>query len=288
MEIKHSYLMWVGNEHYKTVDEYVKEALELGVSKRLPSVHFAEHLATEGAVVFLAHDEGEREPCAKCVKTTVCTECEGVGLINVPGEVPHTEKCTACDGGGTITKGTGGSVVVDKESWTWTKYMWHKKQPKLFNPIEHIITDEVMCTACGGFGSLPKGFIFGMFMPDRVEYIFKDGEPERAAKAAEKGMEVVHTIHLAGESKRKCGVRKPGGYYITTTKDETGIPTEDMKAKVEDLKAKGLVEGASIHGSFATFVNKVSISCKRFRGMKRFSMDPVAEDEATMIMEAMA
>jgi len=61
-----SYLMWVGSDSYKTIDEWVEEALALGVSKRLPNANVGASLKDPGTVVFVAHDEGEWRDCPDC------------------------------------------------------------------------------------------------------------------------------------------------------------------------------------------------------------------------------
>lgn len=65
-ELKNIYLMWVGSEHYPTIDSYCEEADKLGCSKRLPNASVAGKLLSPGTVIFIAHDEGEAEPCPEC------------------------------------------------------------------------------------------------------------------------------------------------------------------------------------------------------------------------------
>ena len=75
MEIKNTYLMWIGSEHYSTIDSWVKEATEQGVSKRLPNEHMGTSLLNPGTVVFVAHDEGDMDECTECLGTISCGEC---------------------------------------------------------------------------------------------------------------------------------------------------------------------------------------------------------------------
>lgn len=75
MEIKNTYLMWIGSEHYKTIEDWVKEATEQGVSKRLPNSHMGKSLMEPGTVVFVAHDEGDMDECGHCSGAIECPDC---------------------------------------------------------------------------------------------------------------------------------------------------------------------------------------------------------------------
>lgn len=284
MDIKNSYLMWIGKEHYPTIDDYVAEVEEMGVSKRLPNVHFARKVASEGAVIFLVHDEGRFDVCAACAETSVCEKCDGEGTFSGP---EGYAQCDACDGKGSIRVGTGGSVVVDGERWPYTTWNYWIHQPHRFKQEEHDVKDKSMCSDCGGTGKLPQGLIFGLFIPDSVDYIVKEGDDAEFLKdAEEKGIELVAPERLEAERKRRCGVRKPGGYYISTAPSASA--TEAVEKRIAELEAKGAIEGAEIRGSFARFLVPVEYTGKRFRGLSRFAMDPDVEDEAVMILEAVA
>lgn len=64
-----TYLMWIGSESYETMDEWIKEAEEQGVSKRLPNVNVGMSMKNSNSVVFVAHDEGEWRDCPDCMGT---------------------------------------------------------------------------------------------------------------------------------------------------------------------------------------------------------------------------
>lgn len=64
-----TYLMWIGSESYETMDEWIKEAEEQGVSKRLPNVNVGMSIKNSNSVVFVAHDEGEWRDCPDCMGT---------------------------------------------------------------------------------------------------------------------------------------------------------------------------------------------------------------------------
>ena len=65
---------------------------------------------------------------------------------------------------------------------------------------------------------------------------------------------------------------------------------ERAEAILKELVESGAIkaEGAEVNGNFIRFVNPVEIDCKRFRGLKRWSLSPKAEAEAEMILEAVA
>src|SRR5690606_29035571 len=70
-----AWLMWIGTEFYPTIESWANEAVELGVSKRLPSGALGEALMEPGNVVFVAHDEGEKTECPDCLGTIECPDC---------------------------------------------------------------------------------------------------------------------------------------------------------------------------------------------------------------------
>ena len=94
MEIGNSYLQWVGAEHYPTIDDFVKEALEKGVSKRVNHKGVASALLEPDTVVFLAHDEGEYEDCEVCKGIIECPECrKRETLVNrIKGQIEDVKK----------------------------------------------------------------------------------------------------------------------------------------------------------------------------------------------------
>lgn len=51
-------LMWVGHKYYPTADDYIKEAIAMGCSKRVPML--PEDVVPGKSRVFLAHDDGKK------------------------------------------------------------------------------------------------------------------------------------------------------------------------------------------------------------------------------------
>jgi len=127
-----------------------------------------------------------------------------------------------------------------------------------------------------------------LFMPEGVEYILKSTDTDKVKQEMEtKGFGTVDTVALVSERKRGCGKRKPGGYYVVTK--QGAKPSQKVEEVVDKLVKAGVVkpEGLEVKGSYIRFVTPIDINVKRFRGLKRWNLDPRAEQEAEMILEAM-
>jgi hypothetical protein len=150
--------------------------------------------------------------------------------------------------------------------------------------VETPATDE----RCGGTGRLPNGKVFGMFLPSQIEWIVPaDADAELRAEMEKRGFKFVDVATVEAEPKRGCGKRHPGGVYVVTKPTDAG---ERAEAILKELVESGAIkaEGAEVNGNFIRFVNPVEVDCKRFRGLKRWSLSPKAEAEAEMILEAVA
>lgn len=316
-----AWLIWVGSEHYKGIADWSDEAVALGISKRLPNAAMATSLSTPGTVVFVAHDEGSTTHCAACPGLIECPDCrkrisEMAGLRksvddmlkafkgDFDTEAPRSlqrskevrekavaalaqecDECEECGGKGKIKASTGGTVkLVDGRVWDYRTYNYWLHQPRKFHP-ETMVESKEMCETCGGTGELPDAKIFGMFMPERIEYIATGEETKEALKAM-KGFTIVKRTSLEKEAKRKCGVRKPGGVYVVTS-----AAAEGGAKLLEDAVKAGLVkpDGAEVHGNFIRFTRPVSVAEKRFRGLKRIDLSTVKEaaEQAAMIKDAL-
>lgn len=318
--ITSAWLIWVGSEFYKGIADWSDEAIAQGISKRLPNAAMARQISAPGTVVFVAHDEGESHSCDKCVGWCECPSCrkcisEMTALRAVidtmlaafkgefPSEAPRSlvrfkevrertiaeleaqmKDCVDCKGKGKVRAGTGGKVVLtDGRVWDYRTYNYWLHQPKKFNP-ETMVSEIDICEECGGKGDLPNAKIFGVFAPERVEYIARGDETKEELKAL-KGFAIIKKTALKLEAKRKCGVRKAGGVYAVTS--ATG--TEGAKLLDDAIKA-GLIKagGAEVHGSFIRLGRPVPVGEKRFRGLKKVSLATIksAVDQAEMIAEA--
>jgi len=320
-EIKQSYLMWVGAKHYETIEDYVQEAVKQGVSKRMANTAQAKALVEPGTVVFLAHDEGEYEECPHCQGVIDCPECrkvqskidklveereelekkeasEGVSYekqisrLNkrISKREDKQENCPMCDGLGRVENmGTGGAVSFnDGTEMDFRQYMYWNRLPwRWTEDVNDGVLEMDMCEECGGKGSIPKGAIFGMFVPTGIEYVLNEEDDEKVKKEMEEnGVKVITKEDVLLEAKRGCGFRHGGGIYVVTSTEEVEVSIEE---KIEELKERGLIEDpdAQVNGNFAQFLNTVPLKIKRFRGMKKWSLDPRAEDEAELAIEAL-
>jgi len=197
------------------------------------------------------------------------------------------DNCADCNGTQEMTAGTGGNVTFHNgQSMDYRKYNYFLHQPKTWTPSNlGGVKDKAMCEECGGTGRLPDGVVFGMFLPSAVEYILKP-EDDDAVKDQMKGANIRTVSTTVHEPKRLCGKRHAGGVYVVTDTTEDGTKPQ---AVVDELVAKGLIEpaGVEVKGNFVEFLSPVSIDTKRFRGIKRWSLDADAEDEAEMVLDAM-
>lgn len=323
--ITKAYLMWVGSEHYADIAEWSEEAIAMGVSKRLPNAAMARALMEPGTVVFTAHDEGETTDCAECGGAIECPDCRKrtVEMASLRGAIDSAKKrflgdwdaeatdgmkrfesvreakitrletecedCSACGGKGKLTSGTGGHVVLkDGRQWDYRTYNYWLHQPAKFN-AETMVATVAMCKACGGTGVRPEAKLFGLFVPTRCEYIVRGDETKEELKLL-KDFGLVTPDALKVEGKRKCGYRKPGGFYAVT--DKAAAPDKDARMALDGLVERGIIdstEAVDIAGNFVRFTAPVRVDVKRFRGIKQIPVSMVSEavKAATLIREAM-
>lgn len=284
--------MWVGESHYKTFDDFAAEALSRGVSKRVPNVMIARKLLSPGSVVFLAHDDGVKDPCPECMETFSCPDCTRVTdalmgqVLRGRGPARRPQTCKRCNGDGLVTEGTGGAVFVNYTRVTFKSYVGKLRHGLIGDGDE--VRIEVQCGACSATGSTPRGRIRGLFVPQRSEYILRAGDTASVLRGLRKdGIGIVSPGTLLREPERECGRRQPGGFYAVTS---PGGSARRSRAAVDDLVARGIVKpgAVEVHGAFATFVRPVPTSVKRFRGIKEIVLTGSAKAQAGHILQAMA
>lgn len=319
MEIKSSYLMWIGSEHYKTIEEWCEEASRLGVSKRLPGVAMGEALMRPGTIVFVAHDEGVFHECEGCSGAIECPECrkllqEGLkesdaaerlaseaGKLDEGKERRSLERrstnararaevleseaasCETCLGTRLVVAGTGGKVTFeDGETWDYRQYNYWLHQPTKWVPGDKGgVSVMERCEACGGTGRLPDAQVFGMFVPERIEVI-EGGDAAKSEAARIAGFIEVPKAALKAEPQRGCGLRKPGGVYAVAS-------AKGGKKARAAAKALGMdLDQCHVHGNFVRFVVPYRINCKRFRGLGAFHPSALLQDAAEMATDALA
>jgi len=304
MRIQHSYLMWVGADHYETIDEYVDEVRRLGVSKRLPGVGMANALHVPGSVVFVAHDDGEAYSCDACMGQVECSECRTwLGKIarwqtdadavrnryDADEEIPRGKariveireariararaemaKCELCDGEGSYECGTGGYVVrANRTRMDYRTFNYWMRQPKKFD-VEREVVEKHMCDECGGTGKRPAAVVFGAFLPS-IEVILSGRELENEIVQEQIArFQQVTMPSVSKEPPRKCGKRRAGYYAVASA----GKPSKRAAAVAKDLQTRRAIKGeAEVIGDFVLFAKPVKVEeLKRFRGVKRFSL----------------
>lgn len=300
--IDQAWLQWVGRQHYEDAAGFVDEMLAQGVSKKVPSLGIAQNLMKPGTVVFLAHDDGEVLDCPHCHEVVVCGTCDGAGRVK--NEKGHTVDCVKCEGKGDYAISTGGWITFDGEEMMYREFLARcKKDPVMRETIDRLGLDMKSrktkkmlweewgkrCMKCSGSGRMPQGFIFGMFRPSAIEYILRpeDGE-EVEQEMADKKVKTVTLKKLATEARRGCGYRQPGGIYVVTEAGQRK-PSENFEKAIEELIERGAIspKGYEVVGDFVRFLAPIPIEGqKRFRGIAKWALDPLAEEEAQMALEA--
>ncbi len=290
--IKQTWLMWIGETHYSTFEEFAKEAQEQGVSKRMANTEMAKSIMADGNVVFLAHDEGVKDPCPECLETFTCPSCsrvEGAPIGQIlRGRWPHRNpvECERCQGAGEVTEGTGGSVYVDQKRMHYKAFVGSLRHGLV--RADHEIRLEMQCEVCSATGKVPRALICGLFIPQCIEYILRPGDAAKAMdKMREAGIRIVTPGALVREPLRKCGRRVGGGVYIVT--DPSADP-ELSKATIEDLVGRGFIEPGEVEvkGAFASFLKPIPIVQKRFRGVKKIEIPTAAYVPTQHIVEGFA
>lgn len=198
------YLQWVSTAHYPTIDDFVAEAKEMGVSKRIINFRMAAKLAKEDSCIYLVHNNGHFSHCFACSVAQECAFCRG-----------RYEICPRCKGLGTVEKATGGYAVVDGVRWDYCKYIklrrqsWHE-----FWKEEHTIGATSPCKNCGGKGRIPVGEIFGCFIPEEIVYLVDIPDQDQLLQSyLDVGIKLLQRVDLQGERKRLSGWKEYGGFY---------------------------------------------------------------------------
>lgn len=268
MEIKRAYLQWISGGPFPSARDFIGEAHERGISRRVPNLSTAAALAQSGTLIFLIHAEGRKDECLACAETVVCSKCE-----------TRNPNCPLCRGLGSIERGTGGYALMDGERWSYLRYIKMRRRSKhVFWQDEHEIRDVTRCKSCGGHGSVPRGAVFGFFVPDAVEYIPIPRNKKITPSVLEaRNIKTVPAKVVAKEGRRAEGFRQPGFYMVTRPKDDGDSVLQEATAQLSDA---GIVssQNVGIHRHFATLVEPMVHGGKRFRGLKRIDLK---SEEAT-------
>ncbi|KKN42112.1 hypothetical protein LCGC14_0716440, partial [marine sediment metagenome] len=233
-----------------------------------------------------------KENCLECLETFDCPDCTRVTdaprgkILRGRGGKRKAVDCERCEGLGQVTEGTGGSVYIDGERITYKSYVGKLRHGMITDDTK--IRMPMQCDNCSATGSTPRAKICGLFVPQNSEYILR---PEDEAKALDKlreaGIVIVPPGTVLKETVRKCGTRMPGGYYVVTD-PEAGA--DQSKVVIDTLVKNGLVEpeGIDVNGAFASFVTPITVTQKRFRGIKKISVPTGAARSTQDILDAMA
>lgn len=292
------YLIWIGAEHYPTIESFTTEAQSsLGLSRRMPSLAVAEAVMGSKSPVWTAHDEGGRKPCPSCSGAVDCPQCRKidtliarakVGLGRLEGSKVGVKRikridnfeemqknCKLCSGTGKTTSGTGGRVTLkDGRVWDYRQYTYWRNRcsgkGRARFDYERDVAELAMCETCGGRGELPTGRIFGVFIPEAIEYIERGDETAEFRKALEgKGVRWIETRVWRNEARRGCGKRIPGGFYVVASKGPKAKPGE-----------------VSVAAAFFE-LGPFRLNGKRFRGVKRHKAGERVARATEMILESM-
>jgi hypothetical protein len=241
-------------------------------------VFMAKAMATPGSM------EPHSELAKKLERTRTKIRKRNEKIQGLEFDLYHCE----CDGKG-IEAGSGGNVEFNSGvTMDYRKYNYYLHQPASWTPeMEQGVKVKHMCENCGGTGRLPDGMVFGLFVPNAVEYILRAEDDEKVQKQMKKdNIRIVNPSALAGEVKRKCGLRKNGGVYVVT---DNGSDSTQANRVAKRLISKGVIKDSevTVTGNFIEFLKPVEIDSKRFRGIKRWGIHPDVEDEAEMALDAL-
>lgn len=312
--IQHSYLMWVGEGHYASVAEYVDEVRKLGVSKRLPGIGMANALSEPGAIVLVAHDDGEAYSCDECLGQVECASCRTwQGKINKwqaeadrvrkvyedEDETPRGKEriieireariakarkamseCELCDGEGSYECGTGGYAVrADGSRIDYRAYNYWMRQPHRFNVESEIRVKSdgrLDLHMCAECGGTGKRPAAVIFgaFVPTIEVV-RSGKENELVEEQIARFGQLSVAEAAREPERKGGQREPGFYAMA----KAGKPSKAAQAVAKELVARRAVKGEpEVIGDFILFAKPVKAGeLKRFRGVKRYDIIPEVE-----------
>jgi hypothetical protein len=306
--IKHSYMVWAGTEYYPTFDHLLDEIKRIGFSKRLPGAPLGRTLAQPGTVLYVAHDDGQVEQCKACLKLIPCPECRirkqaiaalekeladfksqfaseeaiqksgfasrtvAIRLKKINKAKADIAACPLCKGAGKAKLGSGGSVhITGSGTWDYRTFNYWMRQPDKFDASQ--VVSKSICEECGGRGCLPRGYIHGALLIDRVEYHVKPGEVVERKKGDDAHeLDDLVIVKKSVDAKRLSGdKREAGGFYAISNPERNpkaiGMAQHMVAAKI--IPAKGY----AVHGSFIHFLKPIHLplGAKRFRGVASYT-----------------
>lgn len=316
-----AYLLWVGAEHYPTIEDFVKEAAELGVSKRMSNPAVCKRVVESGLPVLLAHDEGRRKVCPACETKVPCPTCrKTIELIAKlrreaqelqgdtklddlkPGRRKQVELrirkaddladkcCPQCNDDGVIKSGSGGTVVFQNDvTWDYRQYNYWLHQPKKIQEC--------------GLEGLPKDIkTLDRFVKEDHMCAECGGRGELPEGVVfglffPTAMEFISAgMKYVDEKAAKDGfhvvrgpalAREPKRGCGTRKAGGVYVVAHEVRAGKLDVAAALKAAGAELRGPLIQFVEPVSVEFKRCRGVKLIATDGALKSEVKMIKEAL-
>lgn len=250
-------LMWVGVQHYPTVTSFVREAVQVGVSKRVARVPIGVKLGH--SLLFFAHDEAVRVTCASC---------KGRGVKKGKLEIELVKK-VGRSWEPVLRPSKKGAVEIRNEVDTVKMFKQVRKEAYRTSGRKHKwrpVPGQKMCSDCRGHGERPDGRIFGFCVVERLELLFdcasaaKEYKERRETLRKQDRIPITHIPGIEKEPKRRCGYRQVGGYYL--------MAFGENAAKGAETLSEGLGAGFKVHGPLVVFPVPVAYPEGRFRAAK--------------------
>lgn len=242
-------MMWVGTSYYPTIEDFIEEAEEMDVSKRVG--HPPVNIRLGSSLLFLAHDEGHRKDCAKC---------RGTGIR---GGVSVVELMLKSARGLQPDNGTR-QTVRSKRAFQQLQKATSKQTRR--RKTWRAVKGQTKCKECGGLGRVSTGSIFGFCKIARVELLFdRKGAVneflERQPRSRSRSVEVTPVVgQELKEVRRGCGYRQIGAYYLIGEKLDLITEHEEI---AEQLGVKW-----KLRNPIVVFDPPVPYTGQRFRGTK--------------------
>lgn len=253
--------MWVGGRYYPTIEDFVNEAKNLGISKRIPKI--PEDLVLGQSRIYFAHKQRAARVDADPVMRLL-SESHRSRLLTICNKIVKNKITPdTIDAHPAIHKELNACVRCIREELK-------KKHPELHKEMQpgKIVKHGVEFARAGD-----REVVFGYTVISRIEFIVpQDGKiPEKIKKLAEEGhVKLVPFEKAAQEPDRGCGKRRPGGTYAVAYE----IDEEAMKALRKDAKK------VDLHGPLAVY--RKPFKCwfgKFFRGIKKLVEETVRKTE---------
>lgn len=186
-----NFLIWVGESYYPSIEDFLKESEDLGVSRRIPK--FLQGMFVGKTRIYLAHQQkhtflNEKVPQLKGLKDWEISRILTYGRKLYRGEM--------------------------KEDEVSEKYM----------PYVRMVEDYVE-------KENEQRVVFAFFILDKMEFLSKSEETKEAIqKLIDEGIvEKITVFGQMSEKRRKCGYRNPGSYVSSKEiVDPAGLSEKDI------------------------------------------------------------